>query len=86
MKAHENVREHAESLANKNIKWYHANNHNLFGACFRSSMDMYHWLQEQIAERASKWIDNNINYNTDDEVSRTKKKILKESLLKTIQL
>jgi len=49
-------------------------------------MQMHEWTLKQIAERASKWIDNNINYNTDDEVSRTKKEILRKSLLKTIQL
>lgn len=47
---------------------------------------MHEWTLKQITERASKWIDNNINYNTDDEVSRTKKEILRKSLLKTIQL
>lgn len=51
-----------------------------------SCMQMHEWTLKQIAERASKWIDNNINYNTDDEVSRTKKEILRKSLLKTIQL
>lgn len=54
--------------------------------CYKSAIQMYEWTLKQITERASKWIDNNINYNTDDKVSRTKKEILKESLLKTIQL
>lgn len=49
-------------------------------------LQMHEWTLKQITERASKWIDNNINYNTDDKVSRTKKEILRESLLKTVQL
>ena len=53
---------------------------------YNNVWQMYEWTLKQIAERASKWIDNNINYNTDDKVSRTKKEILRESLLKTIQL
>ena len=77
--------EKAKEIAESNLKWYYEEG-NSYDECYQSAIQMYEWTLKQIAERASKWIDNNINYNTDDEVSRTKKEILRESLLKTMQL